>query len=436
VLTVSESVGFRIMSEYAQRSLFSGVGAGYPYFCDLLIVAEHPWWNPFRNPSSLVPESVLSDVRTIPGVEWAEPYVGDILVYFSHFEEIGGMQYREWYVRHKNGTEDGHSSDVFLAGVDSMIEKERLEGKVLLLNGSLSLERENSAIVGYKFAESNNITVGDTVIFTTDNFGAEHDVPGAFHGKKPGSLWEALVFQLENPWQERFSLRTRHELRLEVSGIFWSKTPYDNFIVTSYKSLQNVFGLEERVTSILVKLNTDADVGQILNSLWSMPGVNIYTPTVRKHYVKGSQVVVATEVSGISPTRYVNIANLQIALLLEVATAAFIMAVVFTNVTERRVEIGLLRAVGFKVRFVISILMAEALILGLVAGLIGFFVASALSILSNTLLLSILPQIGLKLTVEWWITAIALSTVTSIFSSLLPAYRAATVPPIDAMRRG
>jgi ABC-type antimicrobial peptide transport system permease subunit len=42
----------------------------------------------------------------------------------------------------------------------------------------------------------------------------------------------------------------------------------------------------------------------------------------------------------------------------------------------------------------------------------------------------------LKLTVEWGVLAIGLSAATSLISSFIPAFLAAILSPIEAMRRG
>jgi len=450
-VNISESIGFELTSGEAERALFAGIDVGYPYFSDIIITAKHPWWydlpisEPFRGSSYLLPENLLAEVRTIPGIEWAEPYVGDVKIQFVT-TVTGGQEIRkEWVVRHENGSVERFSSDILIAGVDPIVEPKRLGKNILILQGRDLQEASQEVIVGYNFAESHNLSVGDTLIIPAENHLFIHDSPGKLIETSWKGAWYAFWSWFEDQWQERFSISINKEVSMKIVGIFWTTTLYDNYVVTNYDDLRQILGFGSRVTCIFVKLNPEADVGQTLNALWSLQNVKVYIPLIRKRYTTGRDQVGST-FSGIAPTKFAKVANLQNIITSEVATGTFIAAVVYTTVLERRWEIGLLKALGFKATFILSTLMAEALILGLLAGVIGFLASAILSVLSTGLLLptggfipllsSILPKIELKLTFEWGIMAIGVSTATSLVSSLIPALLAARLPPIEAMRRG
>lgn len=450
-VNISQSIGFDLTSGEAERSLFAGIDVGYPYFSDVLITAEHPWWHNlpigeyFRGPSSLVPEDLLARVRVIPGVEWAGPYVGDVKIHFQGASVSGEPVFKEWMIEHENGSIDVFSSDILMAGVDPNIESKRLGRKRLFVQGRAVQDVGLEVMVGYNFARSHNLTVGDTLIIPAVKHSVTHDSPGKLRERQFRNIWQSFWAWSEDRWQERFRFSIDQEVRMRIVGVFWTTTPYDDFVITTYNNLQGILGFGEKVTCILAKLNPEAEVDQTLNALWSLQDVNIYIPLLRKRYTTG-QDQISSAFSSIAPTRFITVANLQNIVISEISAGIFIAAVVYTQVLERRWEIGLLKSLGFGATFILSTLMLEALILGLFAGIIGFIVSSLLSLLSSGILLptghfvpllsSILPKIELKLTLEWGMTAIGLSSATSLVSSFVPAYLAAMLTPIEAMRRG
>jgi putative ABC transport system permease protein len=96
---------------------------------------------------------------------------------------------------------------------------------------------------------------------------------------------------------------------------------------------------------------------------------------------------------------------------------------------ERRREIGLLKAVGAKARWVVVQLALENTLMGFVGGLIGLSIALAA-------LLAITSLLGIALVISPVIIigVLALSTVLSLVVTLLSAYPAAQERPLDILR--
>jgi putative ABC transport system permease protein len=130
-----------------------------------------------------------------------------------------------------------------------------------------------------------------------------------------------------------------------------------------------------------------------------------------------------------------------------------IMTTMFTAVTERVREIGLVKALGFKTRDVLLSFLTEALIIGFLGGVIGV-VVGAISSFGLTALFStpagptrpgsfttgfggnpepiaIIP----KITPELILTGLFLALIVGALAGLIPAYRAAKLEPIEALRR-
>jgi putative ABC transport system permease protein len=106
-------------------------------------------------------------------------------------------------------------------------------------------------------------------------------------------------------------------------------------------------------------------------------------------------------------------------------------------VTQRTREMALLRALGASRRQVLTSVVLEALLVGIVASVVGLFVGLGVAILLKGLLAGFgfdAPAGGLVLkasTVQWaFIVGIGVSVLTSI----IPALKASRVPPLAAMR--
>ena len=104
-----------------------------------------------------------------------------------------------------------------------------------------------------------------------------------------------------------------------------------------------------------------------------------------------------------------------------------IMNIMFVSVAERTKEIGIRKAIGAKRRTILIQFLIEAAAICLFGGLIGLGVAWAASF-------------GLKKFMpngmSWSVAALAIvvSLITGIVAGFLPAYRAARMSPVDALR--
>ncbi|MHB1483242.1 MAG: ABC transporter permease [Saccharofermentanales bacterium] len=112
--------------------------------------------------------------------------------------------------------------------------------------------------------------------------------------------------------------------------------------------------------------------------------------------------------------------------------ALVVMTTMLSSVNERTREIGIFRAIGFRRIHIIEIIVIEALVVSLIAGIAGFIAGGLIAQNAG----SFLAQ--MKVTIPWDASMIApaimLSIAVAVISSIYPAIKAANLDPVEALR--
>jgi putative ABC transport system permease protein len=104
-----------------------------------------------------------------------------------------------------------------------------------------------------------------------------------------------------------------------------------------------------------------------------------------------------------------------------------IMNIMFVSVAERTREIGVRKAIGAKRRTILLQFLIEAASICLIGGIIALAIAWPLTLLMGKIMPAVLslPVVAL---------ALFMALVTGIFAGFFPAWRAARMNPVDALR--
>jgi putative ABC transport system permease protein len=104
-----------------------------------------------------------------------------------------------------------------------------------------------------------------------------------------------------------------------------------------------------------------------------------------------------------------------------------IMNIMFVSVTERTKEIGIRKAIGAPRRTILLQFLIESAALCLIGGSMGLIVSYPLSLIVDQFLPTVMP-----LSIVF--ISILISLTVGVISGFLPAYRAARMDPVEALR--
>jgi putative ABC transport system permease protein len=105
-----------------------------------------------------------------------------------------------------------------------------------------------------------------------------------------------------------------------------------------------------------------------------------------------------------------------------------VMNIMFVSVTERTREIGIRKAIGARKRTILTQFLFESSSICLMGGLIGLILGYGVTQIINSL---VMPA---NISIPIAITAIFVSVIVGVASGIIPAYRAARLNPIEALR--
>lgn len=187
------------------------------------------------------------------------------------------------------------------------------------------------------------------------------------------------------------------------------------------RTLQDLTGNTGKVSQIFVKVDKPANIPAVMAELKAidfLPDYNIYTME------EFTSLLTVENVSGLSTFIDVMV-GIGVVIGFSVVLLSMYMAVL-----QRTREIGILKALGASRWFILKIILAEAVVMGLG----GTFVGIGLSFVARALIQALYPaSLTQAITPDWWPVAGAISLAGVLLGALYPGLSAAAQDPIEAL---
>lgn len=203
-----------------------------------------------------------------------------------------------------------------------------------------------------------------------------------------------------------------------VSGIF--EHGKGSRVFLPLKTVQELSGTPGKVSLLFVKCRAPEEIPSVVARLRDK--LKGYTILPMEEFV--SQVSTASH--NLVALRY--FLNTVIFVATVVGFFAIFLAM-YTAVTERTREIGILKSLGASKTFVLSVFMKESVLLCA----LGVLAGTGLAFGGRSLLAWLLPNLQVELSLDWILRAGLIALVSSGLGCLYPALRAARQDPIDAL---
>ena len=106
---------------------------------------------------------------------------------------------------------------------------------------------------------------------------------------------------------------------------------------------------------------------------------------------------------------------------------------------EKMDDIAILKATGFSSRDVLGIILIQALLIGIIGGLLGLLVGSGLTAIIDrtpfeTEALPTIKTFPVNWNIGFYVVGMIFALVTTFFAGLLPARKAGKIDPVDIIR--
>lgn len=124
--------------------------------------------------------------------------------------------------------------------------------------------------------------------------------------------------------------------------------------------------------------------------------------------------------------------SLGVSVIVILIGSLMVLVTMMGSVNERTREIGIFRAIGFRQGHVMQIILLEALILGVLGGLLGFVLGSSTAWVLIPLVMKDGVFAGINM--DLGAVSILMAAALSLLASLYPAFKASRMDPTDALR--
>lgn len=246
---------------------------------------------------------------------------------------------------------------------------------ISIKDGRMFENNSSEVILGKIYADENNLSVGDSLKINGENF----SVVGIYETGDSNM----------------------------AGGVF-----------TSINKVAEINGDNDSVSNIYVKVDKGQDPQKVADKIDSMYGDNITTISSVMEMEQMADMLNMLKAS-----------SWGISLLAVVVGALGIINTMLMSVFERTREIGVLKAVGWSNRKILTMIVGESLVITIVSAILG----SVIGYVATTFL-GPMMNVTPTFTPDIFVQAFVVAIIVGIFGGLYPAVKAVKLPPTEALR--
>ncbi|HEX7155750.1 MAG TPA: ABC transporter permease [Burkholderiaceae bacterium] len=221
----------------------------------------------------------------------------------------------------------------------------------------------------------------------------------------------------------RFALR-----QWTVVGVFDAGgTGFDSEIWGDFDQLRQAFRRETYVSSVVAKLARRDAFDALVDALAAEPRLKVEVKRERDYYEDQTRQL----------STFIGTLGLTLSAIFSLGAMIGAAITMYASVANRTAEIGTLRALGFRRRSILGAFLLEALLLALAGGIAGLAAASGLQAITiSTTNFQSFSELAfsLAMTPRVVVESLLFAVVMGFVGGVLPAFKAARMRIVDALR--
>jgi ABC-type antimicrobial peptide transport system permease subunit len=215
----------------------------------------------------------------------------------------------------------------------------------------------------------------------------------------------------------------------KIVGIFDSDgSGFDSELWGDSKQLLNAFNRGNTVSSMTLKLDDVSSFDNFKKQFEFDKRLQQFEPKIEQKYFEEQSEFMAA---------FIRIIGIVITIIFSFGAMIGAAITMYAAVANRTVEVGTLRALGFKRRSILVVFLIESLVIAITGGIIGIFLASFLQFFNiSTLNFQSFSELAFSfsLSPSIIITSLIFAVLMGIVGGFLPSVRAARLKIVNALR--